>query len=139
MADAPGGHHGSGKSIGRINESQSLCAGAAPTYETDGDIGSTLRNRNNDRAENRTDERRSKCPSGRKTGARFGALGANPRNPRKHSRIQVRTVKVRVSNPRPPSGRQGGARSAFVTHLGGLRSGLVGHPRVGAGWSALSP
>jgi hypothetical protein len=43
---------------GHINKSQSLCAGAAPTYETDGDIGSTLRNRDNDLAGNRTDELR---------------------------------------------------------------------------------
>ena len=36
---------------GHINKSQSLCAGAAPACETDGDIGPTLRDRDNDRAE----------------------------------------------------------------------------------------
>src|ERR1700722_18171086 len=44
----------------RIGKSKALFAGATPTYETDGDIGSTLRDRDNDRAEDRTDERMSK-------------------------------------------------------------------------------
>ena len=78
----------------RIGKSEALSAGAAPTYETDGDIGSTLRDRDNNRAEDRTDERMSKRLRGvgKLALAPIGALRADPGNPRKHSRIQVRAI-----------------------------------------------
>ena len=78
----------------RIGKSEALSAGAAPTYETDGDIGSTVRDRDNNRAEDRTDERRSKRLRGvgKLALAPIGALRADPGNPRKHSRIQVRAI-----------------------------------------------
>ena len=78
----------------RIVKSKALSAGAAPTYETDGDIGSTPRDRDNDRAGNRTDERRSKRARGvgKLALVPIGALRADRRNPRKHSRIQVRAI-----------------------------------------------
>jgi hypothetical protein len=79
---------------GHINKSRSLYAGATPRHETDGDIGPTLRDRDNDRAGNRTDERKSKRPKGvgKLALVPVGALRADPRNPRKHSRIQVRAI-----------------------------------------------
>jgi DNA modification methylase len=78
----------------RIGKSEALSAGAAPTYETDGDIGSTLRDRDNNRAEDRTDERMSKRLRGvgKLALVPIGALRADPGNPRKHSRIQVRAI-----------------------------------------------
>jgi len=78
----------------RIGKSEALSAGAAPTYETDGDIGSTLRDRDNNRAEDRTDERMSKRLRGvgKLALVPIGALRADPCNPRKHSRIQVRAI-----------------------------------------------
>ena len=78
----------------RIGKSEALSAGAAPTYETDGDIGSTVRDRDNNRAEDRTDERRSKRLRGvgKLALVPIGALRADPGNPRKHSRIQVRAI-----------------------------------------------
>src|SRR6202044_518548 len=78
----------------RIVKSKALSAGAAPTYETDGDIGSTVRDRDNNRAEDRTDERMSKRLRGvgKLALVPIGALRADPGNPRKHSRIQVRAI-----------------------------------------------
>jgi hypothetical protein len=54
----------------------------------------TLRDRDNDRAGNRTDERKSKRPKGvgKLALVPVGALRADPRNPRKHSRIHVRAI-----------------------------------------------
>jgi hypothetical protein len=79
---------------GHINKSQSLSGGATPRHETDGDIGPTLRDRDNDRAGNRTDERKSKRPKGvgKLALVPIGARRADPRNPGKHSRIQVRAI-----------------------------------------------
>jgi hypothetical protein len=79
---------------GGVGKPKALCAGATPRHETDGDIGPTLRDRDNDRAGNRTDERKSKRPKGvgKLALVPVGALRADPRNPRKHSRIQVRAI-----------------------------------------------
>jgi hypothetical protein len=80
---------------GHINKSQSLCAGTAPEHEMDGTVVLTLPDRENgDRAGTRPDERKSKRAEGvgKLTFIAIGALRADPRNPRKHSRIQVRAI-----------------------------------------------
>ena len=79
---------------GQTNESNSACAGAAQGYETN-EVVPTLHDRNNgNRAGTRTDESKSKLPkgAGKLTFVPIGALRAHPRNPRKHSRIQVRAI-----------------------------------------------
>ena len=80
---------------GCVSKSKTLRAGAAPAYETDGDAALSLHDRDNgDRAGTRTDERKSKRAKGvgKLTLVPIGALRADPRNPRKHSRIQVRAI-----------------------------------------------
>ena len=79
---------------GCVDKSKTLRAGAAPAYETDGDAALNLHDRDNgDRAGTRT-ERKSKRAKGvgKLTLVPIGALRADPRNPRKHSRIQVRAI-----------------------------------------------
>ena len=79
---------------GCVGKSKILRAGAAPAYETDGDAALNLHDRHNgDRAGTRT-ERKSKRAKGvgKLTLVPIGALRADPRNPRKHSRIQVRAI-----------------------------------------------
>ena len=79
---------------GYVDKSKTLRAGAAPAYETDGDAALNLHDRDNgDRAGTRT-ERKSKRAKGvgKLTLVPIGALRADPRNPRKHSRIQVRAI-----------------------------------------------
>ena len=77
-----------------IGQSKALRASEAPTYEEDGDGGSGPRDRDNNRAGTRTDERKSKCAKcvRRLALVPIDALRADPRNPRKHSRIQVRAI-----------------------------------------------
>ena len=79
---------------GHIDKSKALSAGAAPAYETDGDIGSTC-------AIETTIARRIEPTNGSPNALKgvgklalvpIGALRADPRNPRKHSRIQVRAI-----------------------------------------------
>ena len=80
---------------GQTNESNSAWAGAARAYETDGDVVPTPHDRDNgSRAGTRTDEPKSKLPKGvgKLTFVPIDALHADPRNPRKHSRIQVRAI-----------------------------------------------
>ena len=76
---------------GQTNESN---AGAARGYETN-EVVPTLHDRDNgNRAGTRTDKSKSKLPkgAGKLTFVPIGALRADPRNPRKHSRIQVRAI-----------------------------------------------
>ena len=74
--------------------SEALRAGAPPEYETDGDVALSLRDRDNDRAGTRTDERKSKRAKGvgKLALVALDALRPDPRNPRRHSRIQVRAI-----------------------------------------------
>ena len=79
---------------GCVGKSKILRAGATPAYETDADAARSLHDRDNgDRAGTRT-ERKSKRAKGvgKLTLVPIGALRADPRNPRKHSRIQVRAI-----------------------------------------------
>ena len=77
-----------------LGQSKALRAAAASAAETDGAVGLSLHDRDNDRAGPRTDERKSKRAKGvgELTFVPIGALRADPRNPRKHSRIQVRAI-----------------------------------------------
>jgi DNA modification methylase len=78
---------------GQVDKSHAPCAGAAPPYESD--VALTLLDRDNGvRAGTRTDDTKSKSAKGvgKLTLVPIGALRADPRNPRKHSRIQVRAI-----------------------------------------------
>jgi DNA modification methylase len=78
-----------------IGKSKALSAGAAPTYETDGDVTLGLHDRDKTGdTGTRTDERRSKRPRGvgQLALVPISALRVDPRNPRTHSRIQVRAI-----------------------------------------------
>ena len=77
-----------------LGQSKALRAAAASAAETDGAVGLSLHDRDNDRAGPRTDERKSKRAKGvgELTFVPIGALRADPRNPRKHRRIQVRAI-----------------------------------------------
>ena len=80
---------------GQINESNSACAGAARAYETDGEVVPILHDRDGgNRSGTRTDESKSKLPkgAGKLTFVPIRDLRADPGNPRKHSRIQVRAI-----------------------------------------------
>jgi hypothetical protein len=80
---------------GGVGKPKALCAGATPRHETDGGVALILHDRDNsNRAGTRADERRSKRPRGvgHLALVPIGALRADPRNPRKHSRIQVRAI-----------------------------------------------
>jgi len=80
--------------FGGVGKSKALRAGAPPEYETDGDVALSLRDRDNDRAGTRTDERKSKRAKGvgKLALVALDALRPDPRNPRRHSRIQVRAI-----------------------------------------------
>ena len=79
---------------GGVGKSKTLRAGAAPAYEKDGDVALSLRDRDNgDRAGTRTEWKSKRAKGvGKLTLVPIGALCADPRNPRKHSRIQVRAI-----------------------------------------------
>jgi DNA modification methylase len=80
---------------GGVGKPKALCAGATPRHETDGGVALILHDRDNSiHAGTRADERRSKRPRGvgQLALVPIGALRADPRNPRKHSRIQVRAI-----------------------------------------------
>jgi DNA modification methylase len=80
---------------GGVGKPKALCAGATPRHETDGGVALILHDRDNsNRAGTRADERRSKRPRGvgKLALVPIGALRADPRNTRKHSRIHVRAI-----------------------------------------------
>ena len=80
---------------GDIKKSKAFGADAAPAHKTDGDVTRSLSNRDkSDRAGTRSDEQTSKRAKGvgKLTLVPIDAIRADPRNPRKHSRIQVRAI-----------------------------------------------
>jgi DNA modification methylase len=80
---------------GGIKKSKAFGADAAPAHKTDGDVTRSLSNRDkSDRAGTRSDEQTSKRAKGvgKLTLVPIDAIRADPRNPRKHSRIQVRAI-----------------------------------------------
>ena len=80
---------------GGIKKSKAFGADAAPAHKTDGDVTRSSRDRDkSDRAGTRSDEQTSKRAKGvgKLTLVPIDAIRADPRNPRKHSRIQVRAI-----------------------------------------------
>jgi DNA modification methylase len=80
---------------GGTKKSEAFGADAAPAHKTDGDVTRGLSNRDkSDRAGTRNDEQTSKRAKGvgKLTLVPIDAIRADPRNPRKHSRIQVRAI-----------------------------------------------
>src|SRR5262249_9226055 len=80
---------------GRGSKSKALCASAVPAHETDGDVTLIPQDRDcGDRAGARTHERKPERAKGvgKLTLIPIDALRAAPRNPRKHSRVQVRAI-----------------------------------------------
>jgi ParB-like nuclease domain len=80
---------------GYIAKPKALRARVASAHETDGDVTLNAYDRDNrGRAGSRTNERRSKRVKGvgKLALVPLDALRADPRNPRKHSRIQVRAI-----------------------------------------------
>src|ERR1700747_2757475 len=80
---------------GGIKKSKAFGADAAPAHKTDGDVTRSSRDRDqSDRARTRSDEQTSKRAKGvgKLTLVPIDAIRADPRNPRKHSRIQVRAI-----------------------------------------------
>jgi ParB-like nuclease domain len=80
---------------GDIKKSKAFGADAAPAHKTDGDVTRSSRDRDkSDRAGTRSDEQTSKRAKGvgKLTLVPIDAIRADPRNPRKHSRIQVRAI-----------------------------------------------
>jgi DNA modification methylase len=78
-----------------IKKSKAFSAGAEPVHKTEGDVTSSLHGRDeSDRAVTGTDEPKSKRANGvgKLTFVPVEALRADPRNPRKHSRVQVRAI-----------------------------------------------
>jgi DNA modification methylase len=83
------------RQAGGVAKSKALCTGVSPAHETDGDDVLILRDRNkSDDAEARTDKRKNKRAKGIGELAlvSLDALQPDPRNPRKHSRIQLRAI-----------------------------------------------
>ena len=76
------------------SKSHSLRAKTASAHETRGDIVLAVNERINDHAGARTDDRKPKPTKGvgKLTFIPIDALRLDPRNPRKHSRIQVRAI-----------------------------------------------
>ena len=78
-----------------VKKSKVFSAGAGPVHKTEGDVTSSLHGRDeSDRAGTRTDEPKSKHANGvgKLTFVPVEALRVDPRNPRKHSRVQVRAI-----------------------------------------------